>query len=72
MIARTYPEGNTRWQTVVILGGPHDQQFFNITTDQDVLLLHDGPRPHRYFRLNSRAELHHESRINGMFGGGRR
>lgn len=62
----------TRWETVVLRGGPHDRQTLNIPHNQDVLLLHDGPRPHRYYKVNAKPELHHEDRIGGAFGRGKR
>lgn len=65
-------EGKHDWQRVTLRGGPHDRQTFNVTADQDVLLLHDGPRPHRYFRVNAKPELHHEDRLGGAFGRARR
>lgn len=68
--------GNDRlrigWQHVVIVGGPHNRTRYTIPADQDELVLHEDAEPHRYIRVNHRAELHHEGKVAGMFAAGKR
>lgn len=61
------PDG---WQTVSIVGGPHHRVRVCIHQGEDEIVLHDGADAHHYYRVNSKAELHHESRVAAVFGKG--
>ncbi|MEX2386582.1 MAG: hypothetical protein WD534_01795 [Phycisphaeraceae bacterium] len=67
--SQTPPAG---WRTVTLQGGPHNRVRINLHEHEDHIVLSDGPDEHRYYRLNSRDVLVHESIIGSAFGGGTR
>jgi len=65
------PRLESRFESCELCGGPHPGQSVHLPTDQDEVVFYDEGHPHRYHRLSPGLILHHEAKIEAVFGGKR-
>lgn len=69
------PENNAppspTFESVELVGGPHDGQHMRVPVDEDKITLRSGEVEHVYLRLNRRPVLRHQGGLAKVLGGGR-